>query len=328
MRTTILVPLDGSEFAERAVPYAAQLAVTMQAHLILFHVMHDVPAPVRAWNELDIAARIEHLAGQLRMNGVQTTAQTVVGEHPAARILRAADEQKVDILVMSTHGASGLGRWLYGSVADAVLNQARVPVLLVPSTSHHPWPKDRPLKVMVPLDGSDLSEAALGPARKMAQAIGGQLLLTRVVEPTPDIVDGLDPLSLSFRRPGEADLEMARAYLDDLAAAQQPTEQPVDTLVDEGRPGTVLAALARQEGVDLIVMATHGRTGLARLTMGSVATATVQRAHVPVLLVRPEALSRRAEEVMTDSEERVDEAVLNAWPPVGDAHACVTRLQV
>ena len=84
---------------------------------------------------------------------------------------------------MSTHGHGGLGRWLYGSVADEVLRRVPVPVLLVSAVCAQTWAQDQPLRVVAPLDGSDLAEEALGPARDLAATLGNELLLLGVVEP-------------------------------------------------------------------------------------------------------------------------------------------------
>jgi nucleotide-binding universal stress UspA family protein len=318
MIANIMVPLDGSQLAERALPYAARLAKAAQAHLHLFHVMPDIPPPVHAWAELDVAARLETLATQLRGQGIQATARTVVGRRPATTILSNAADPPADLIVMSTHGMSGIGRWLYGSVADEILAKSDLPVLLVPAACRHPWPQDRPLKLMVPLDGSDLSEAALEPAKMLGKLLGSQLVLTRIVEPNYDIAAHIDLVGMTFKRAASEDLGAAEEYLRGIADPMIPTGQQVDVLVDEGDPASTIAAIARQESADLIVMATHGRTGLGRLTMGSVATATVQRAHTPLLLVRPPGLARpAAEPVAAPAVTAEEEAVMNAWPPVG-----------
>ena len=316
MITNILLPLDGSALAERPLPYAARLAKATRARLRLLYVTSGVPAsPARAREELDNAARIEYLAQDLRRQGVQATTRTMPADTPATAILDAAGDSPADLIVMSTHGRSGIGRWLYGSVADEVLRQAAVPVLLISAACHQPWPEDRPLKVLVPLDGSDLSEAALGPARALSEAVGATLLYLGVVVESTDAVALLDPIGVTIRQASPRPYEEAQAYLAQMSATPGPGQPSPDVLVDIGDPSSSIAKIARQEGVDLIVMATHGRTGLARLTMGSVATTTVQRAHVPILLVRPQELSLRAVE-QADEGAAAPELV-QAWPPIG-----------
>jgi nucleotide-binding universal stress UspA family protein len=262
---------------------------------------------------LDPSAMIEGVAAHLRERGLKVTARTMHGDATSA-ILDASVDMPADLIVMSTHGRGGIGRWLYGSVADQVLVRATVPVLLVPAACDHPWPDDRRLKILAPLDGSDLSEAALGPARVLSRAVGADLLLLRVIEQDASVVWGVDPIGVALQRVTPEELGEARQYLDELADPPGPVDRSVDVLVDAGDPASVISRIARQERVDLIAMATHGRTGLARLTMGSVATSTLQRAHVPVLLVRPPGLERLTNQPSSEPGESVPPDV---WPPIG-----------
>jgi nucleotide-binding universal stress UspA family protein len=313
MIANILVPLDGSALAERALPYATALAKTANARLRLYHVTTDVGSPADIRAELDVEAHLDQIASQLRANGVQATTASTPAYQTAEAILNAACDPPADLIVMSTHGHSGLGRWLYGSVADQVLGQTDVPVLLVSAACRQPWPVDRPLKMLVPLDGSDLSEAALGPARVLSHTLGASLLLLRVVEQDADNNWRFDPADLSLRRVTPTDMQRAQEYLDGIAELPGPDTGPVDVLVDSGDPSAVITTTVATENIDLIVMATHGRSGLARLTMGSIATTTLQRAHVPILLVRPPELAR-----LTSTTLRVTPAeAQEAWPPIG-----------
>jgi nucleotide-binding universal stress UspA family protein len=261
---------------------------------------------------LDPSAMIEGVAAHLRERGLKVTARTVHGDATSV-ILDASVDMPADLIVMSTHGRGGIGRWLYGSVADQVLVRATVPVLLVPAACDHPWSDDRRLKILVPLDGSDLSEAALGPARALSHAIGANLLLLRVVEQDAGVVWGVDRIGVPIQRVTPDELGEARQYLEDIASPPGPVDTSVDVQIDEGDPSAVISRIVRQEGVDLIAMATHGRTGLARLTMGSVATSTLERAHVPVLLVRPPGLER----LTNQPSERREAMPPDAWPPIG-----------
>jgi len=313
MIANILVPLDGSALSEGALPFAVSLAQATDARLRLVHALPAMPPVLDCEPRIDVAVSIEGTAAYLRERGLKATARTVHGDETNA-ILDASVDMPADVIVMSTHGRGGIGRRLYGSVADQVLVRATVPVLLVPSGCDHPWPDDRRLKILVPLDGSDLSEAALGPARVMSHAVGADLLLLRVVEQEAGAIWGVDRVGVAIQRVTPEELGTARQYLDDIAAPPGPVDPAVDVLVDAGDPFTVISTIARQEGVDLIAMATHGRTGLARLTMGSVATSTLQRAHVPVLLVRPPGLETPMDQPSSEPREVIPPDV---WPPVG-----------
>jgi nucleotide-binding universal stress UspA family protein len=313
MIANILVPLDGSPLAERALPYATSLARAAQARLRLLHAIPDTTAPAHSDPDGDVAARLEHLASQLRTEGVQATAQTITGRAPSHAIVDAANDPPADLIAMSTHGRSGLGRWLYGSVADQVLTLTEVPVLLISAACHHAWTEDRPLKILVPLDGSDHSETALRLARVLGDTLGAGLLLLRVVDEAADTNWRFDPSHVSLARASSAEIEQSEQYLQGLAEVPSPSTQSIDLLVDTGNPSSTITTVAENEGVDLIVMATHGRTGLARLTMGSVAIATLHRAHVPILLIRPPGLERPK---TGTPQEASTAATSKVWPPL------------
>lgn len=294
MIRNVLVSHDGSALSERAVPYAACLARASGGQVWLVHAMPAVPALVHPWSELDVAVHIEGLAARLRERGIGAVARTMHG--PATEvILSAAADAHADAIVMSTHGRSGIGRWLYGSVADEVLSRAKVPVMMVPARCSHAWTEGRPLKMLVPLDGSDLAEEALEPARSLAALTGGSIVMVRVVDRATAPAFSVDPVGFSIGLASERATRGAQEYLEALSG-DASTSGRLDTLVEVGDPAATIATLAEAEGADLIVMATHGRTGLARLTMGSVATAMLQRAHTPIMLTRPARLSRPAPE--------------------------------
>jgi nucleotide-binding universal stress UspA family protein len=292
---TILLPLDGSPLAEQSLPYAASLARRSGAKIVLVraaqaHTLLDIDA-----GEAQIAAirraeqDLEAAATRLRAEGVKAEVH-VYYDQPIPAILDAARRHEAGLIVMSTHGRSGLGRMMYGSVADDVLRHAEVPVLLVPATIDHAWPSDQPLTILVPLDGSALAEEALASTGLLAEPLGARLHLLRVVEPPRYPLYGDGYVYVPFD--DAAELQQARAYLDELAGRLADTGTDVSIEVAVGLPSSVVPRVARESQADVIAMATHGRGGLARLVLGSVATGTLQRAHVPLLLTRPAALDR------------------------------------
>jgi nucleotide-binding universal stress UspA family protein len=199
-------------------------------------------------------------------------------------ISEVARERRADLIVMATHARAGLNRLLQRSVAETVVRQGSCPVLLIPPRVAATWSGQHPLRVMVPLDGSSLSEAALGPAKELADALHAGLLLLRVVEP---------PVYQPFH--SEQALAEARERLEELASQLGSPRRSVRVRAVGGFASPTIASLAQEEQVDLIAMATHGRTGLARLALGSVASDILQRASVPVLLVRPLEAALRGE---------------------------------
>jgi nucleotide-binding universal stress UspA family protein len=289
MLATILVPLDGSQLAEQALPYAERLAEATSARVVLSRVL---PLAVLERPEADLEsadqarAYLQGVADRLTSKGRVVEATTPWAD-PASEILEQVGSTHADLVVMATHGRSGPGRWLYGSVADEILRRAPVPVILVPPHVAAPWPTDRAPCILVPLDGSRHAEAALGPAEELAAKLGSEIVLLQVVVFPPYSLYGDGSAYLAAFDP-DVQLKEAREYLD--ALAKRLTVSRVRVVVELGQPAFTIAEIAQREKVDLIAMATHGRSGLARLVLGSVATGTLQRASVPLMLVRPAAL--------------------------------------
>jgi nucleotide-binding universal stress UspA family protein len=279
---TILVPLDGSALAEHALPYAVHLAWAAGGRLVLIRA-------AQAAARDDAEAALAATAGRLVAAGLPVESQVRVGEAGAV-ILEAARTGGAGLIVMATHGRSGLGRWLYGSVADRVLRHADRPVLLVPAACERRWPPARPpgppRRLLVPLDGSGLAEEALGPAGALADALGAGLLLAQAV-PFPVVSYGSNQEDAPDVGGSDAEVGAAREYLEDVATPLRAAGRDVEVRVEAGMVVPTLARLERERDVEGIAMATHGRSGLARVVLGSVATGVLQLAHVPVLTVRP-----------------------------------------
>jgi nucleotide-binding universal stress UspA family protein len=281
--STILVPLDGSPLAERALPFAMRLAQATSARVVLTRVT-PLFGPLGGDADLGtaIAAQVylDEVAAKLAEAGLSVESSTPTGE-AASEIVDEARARAADVVVMATHGRSGAGRWLYGSVADAVLRHSPVPVILVPPVATAEWPAAGPPRLLVTLDGSTESEAVLGPAAALSQTLGAELVLLQVVE-WPPILYGDSPDLVAFD-PQELATE-SETYLRQVAQRLPGARYRVEI----GRPvPSIIDRVAVQEQAALIAMATHGRTGLARLVLGSVATGALRHATVPLLLVRP-----------------------------------------
>jgi nucleotide-binding universal stress UspA family protein len=293
----ILVPLDGSRFSEHALPFAYSLAKAAHARVLFVRAILTAgmaPGALSFNQELRHTAReyLDDHVERARLAGV--AAEGHIWEDEAGfAILAMADATRPDLIVMSTHGRSGLGRVVWGSVADFLLHHSPVPMLLVPKGAEAAWITGR-ARFVVPLDGSALAEEALGPAEAMAAAFGGEIALVEAVEPSVWMIDAADPwASYSFDQSiYEMEAERSRAasrYLDDLAASLNSRGVTTSVMVAPGRATDVIRTAVRESQAQAIVMATHGRGGASRLLLGSVADSIVRSAHVPVLLVRPTA---------------------------------------
>lgn len=284
MADTLLVPLDGSPLAERAVPFAAQLAANGAGRLVLAH----VAAPAADAAPYDLSA----LADGLRTQGYRVLTQLLDAPNGVPAALDAVvRELPADLVVMSTHGRGGLRRTIFGSVADGLIRRTTTPVLLIPPGCKHVWSEHRPKLILVPLDGSDLAEQALGPAERLAARFDAELLLVRVLSPVLHTRYRAGKLTLASA--GFDEVEDAWSYLSAQADRLREAGRRVSIWVLVGSPAAAIADAARTEHADAIVMTTHGRHGLGRLLLGSATDGVLQRTGAPVLLVPPQVGAAR-----------------------------------
>jgi nucleotide-binding universal stress UspA family protein len=298
----ILLPLDGSDAAARALAPGWKLARSAQSHVILLRVVPPAGRSPAAHTMTGYGVLRRDLASDHGRSEALTYLQSVqqaapagvavsprVAEGPVAdTIVEIAAAEKADLIVMSSHGYTGLARWLLGSVTERVLQAAPCPVLVVRS----PAPMER---ILIPLDGSPLSERAIAPGTVLAQALGAEVDLLRVVEDTDSaagMANGFGQADPAGTRQLQERLSAdAAAYLDQISHGLQPSSRALRTVLATGRPADCIVDHARQRGVDLIVMSTHGRAGFQRWLYGSVTEKVLRGAHCSVLIVRPVASS-------------------------------------
>lgn len=301
MFTKILVPLDGSPLGERALPIAASIAQSVNASLLLVRAVwtrNMTPGLDSGETYLSAVQEAEaYLEAVARRLGAGVQVEVVAPPAPAPLgILQVAEQDKADLIVMTTHGRSGLSRWVYGSVAEAVLSRSRVPVLLVrtnalATASHRPAAGAERPRLLVPLDGSAFAETAIAPAAELARAFDWTVTLLRVVTTTTPVV-----VDAELQRPflPENLLQQARSdaelYLASVASSLRREGLRVQPCLRVGEAAEAILDECYASGASLVVMATHGRTGLGRLLYGSVAAEVLHRGTLPLLLVRPEGL--------------------------------------
>ncbi|MCC6630218.1 MAG: universal stress protein [Chloroflexi bacterium] len=300
----ILVPLDSWPLAESVLPYVQQYAQVLGASVTLLQVLepHVRAADLEALRErfqaeahddsgrpANAEAAAEHYlattAEALAQAGVETHVQLADGL-PAGAIV--ATGRQFDLIAMATHGRSGIGRWVYGSVADKVLRGATAPVLLV-RAQEAPAPPARPRRIIVPLDGSALAEQTLPLATLVARGAGAQIVLLQSVFwaelAAADYPYGYGPAIQAEDVFGEAEAD-ASDYLTSVSGRLQAEGVAVRSAIRFEAAADAILAGAADEGADLIVMSTHGRGGLGRWVYGSVADRVLRGATTPVLLVR------------------------------------------
>ncbi len=321
----ILVPLDGSSRAERALKVAARIARVGEGTVVLLQV---VPIPTEyaaslygpylaqsTWSseevlELKVARAkeyVESVSHAEALAGVNVKTKVVVGV-AAQAIDEVACEEDADLVVLCSHGDTGFKRWLLGSVAQSLSRACSAPVLVLHEEGSAPdsaFPDSlRPLRsivAQVTLDGSEFAEAAILPAAKLVAALAapvqGVLVLTRVVPlaalgNTPETRElALNEAKAYLRQASQKYAEVARQYNLSLRTAIATGKEVPDTLIQSAEQGDTLEGNRLAGGCDLIVITTHGRAGLQRLAFGSVTEHLLGTTHLPLLIAHAPALS-------------------------------------
>ena len=280
MMRKILVPLDGSEQAEAILPEARRLAPADGE----IHLLHVTPLPTPPTGEPTRMLGLHEMAlpyleKARRLLPDSRGLDLIRSGPPADAILQVALEMNIDLIAMTTHARKGLGRWALGSVAEAVVRRTELPVLLKrPEVAARSSPLKR---ILVPLDGSERSAAILETARPLAEAARAELVLLHV---TPRVLDPAPQWAMKGApSPGDGP---ARKY-QELADRLEEGDLSAWPLMAEGDAAEEIVSRAKELDVDLIAMATHGRTGLMRALFGSVTQAVLRKADRPVILIRP-----------------------------------------
>ncbi len=300
MYSKVLVPLDGSKTAENVLPLARCFARSLQIPVELLGVVDIAEMARRATADQvsmirtlvdDTTRRCENYLKGVSKNFPNGSVRHTVQKGNAAKaIVKSAAAEKNTLIAMATHGRSGLDRWLLGSVAEKVLRVASNPVLLVRATAKAPqWDMATLKRVVVPLDGSALSEQILPVVDELAKNLSLEVTLLGVYRGpssagTAD--DGfynttkLDAFVTGLRAETVEYLEKQTAEL------KRKGLEKVSFVAKEGLEADEILSLARHTPGTLIAMCTHGRSGVKRWMLGSVTETVVRHCDGPVLVVR------------------------------------------
>ncbi len=315
----ILVPLDGSKRAERAIPIAARIARAFGGSLLFVRVI----LPPVDWSRRSFAlqptASDEELAQGAKylsnvvlsytdnLTGIKIATQVLSGI-PSPTIFSEAHTEQADLIVMCSHGETGLKRWLLGSVAQEAVRRSPVPVLVLNEHGKVSLPAaDQPLRVLVPLDGSPVSETALEPAARLIAALAtpsqGALHILHVVNlPARDerfrsqthgaFIEA--EVRTQATQEAEVYLHTLVDYLRQGPLATLPLTITSSVVVSSDVAGTILRQAEPPKetqtgnGYTLVALATHGRTGLRRWILGSITEHILGAMKLPLLIVRPQ----------------------------------------
>ena len=296
MYERILVPLDGSEVAEVALPYAEQLAGRLGSQIILMSVSRSTEEQdqqvLRSYLQKTVEATREKAARYLEKpagEAITIEPMILVGD-PAEGIVDYADRGDIGLIVMATHGRSGIRRWALGSIAEKVLRATKQPVVLIRAKGARPDVREKGVlsKALVPMDGSKEGETVIPYIENLASKLGAEITLLQVVAIAYHVYISGDapaqvPYTLEEMEPLKAG---AASYLEKMASSLEERGVRTKCEVRVGAAGQEIISLAEEINADVVAMSTHGRSGVGRWVFGSVAERVVRSGTTPVLLVR------------------------------------------
>jgi len=299
----ILVTTDFSELSRQVFPTAASLARRFKAELHLAHVAEALPIPLvssptgrQSYSpEQDYRLKLKDLLARTAedpsFGGLSVKPHLLEGGYVHERLARFQKREGIDLTVIATHGRTGLSRLFLGSFAERVVRLSVSPLLVYrPSTGRVGGEEEfSPQKILVPFDFSENARAALDAVRLFAGAYNARLRFQCVLEPIPDpSLLYWEGIAVDKAGDGAAQaLEKARRELECTIREELPERDQVQAAATFGTPFLDLVKAAREFEADLIIMATHGRTGLKHMLLGSVAEKVVRTAPCSVLTVRP-----------------------------------------
>ena len=269
MMRRILVPLDGSQTAEAILVHLRRLPIRHESEIVLFQALPLSPFE----DDQEAEKYLRRVSFQLTNDGYPSRYLLRTGL-PADAILEAALHERASMIALSTHGRTGMARWVLGSVAEKVLQASPLPVLVArsfpQSKSRGRWESLPIRSFLVPLDGSRLSLSALDPLFHLARGVDASVTLLHVTEPSP--YDGRwEPTDETLK---EADRMLRSACIPALVEHRK------------GDPGEQILKAVEEGAIDLVAMTTHGRSGPSRLVFGSVTAKVLRSASVPLLVIR------------------------------------------
>jgi nucleotide-binding universal stress UspA family protein len=305
MLDKILVALDGSVLSDEILTQVGRLLVRRDAEVRLVtvvppsgHLLGKPMPPERGALE-QAGHHLVQLARSLNERGARAGSLVLMGD-PTVSILEQVREWQPDLIAMATHGRSGLSRLIQGSVAETLLRYTKCPLLVAnPKGLAMPGPI-RFRRILVPLDGSDRSLAVLATTTELARLHGSEVILLCATSLPAGSIEDPTVEAADVRREALAFLDRSREALPGVA---------VRILTEMGDPAATILAVAEREDVDLVAMATHGRTGLSRFAYGSVTDHVLRECGRPLLVQRSVALADEADaprvEQVTPSDRKV-----------------------
>ena len=303
----ILVPLDGSELAEKALPYAEELAVKLGSEVTLVtigtqaeNVQHPENRVYLSKKAADMEQNFKKSSAAARAKKAKVTSDIVSSSglvaRPAEEIVEYADKKDINMIIMATHGRTGITRWVMGDTANKVASSFKCPLLLIRAKADVPQ-KIQLKKILVPLDGSKASETVLTFIEILASRLKPAINLLHIVEMQFHVY--AYPEAAGYGAPGIVRVpynkeemkpfrEAGEKYIKGISDKLKEKGIESTTEVRVGSPGDEIIEMEQEQHPDIVVMSTHGHSGFGRFDHGSITDKVLHGGKTPLLLVRPQ----------------------------------------
>lgn len=282
----IIVPLDGSPEAEIVLPYVAAMATTFSNDVALVSAAEQEAPEKSQQLESYLKHTAEKLKSKVKKQPAINVTTSVLKGKPSDEILQYASQMKADLVIMAGHGASGGNSKLLGNIATKILSSSNKPVLLVKTKASRETAPDGLIKrILVPLDGSDMSEGSLKTVEPMAAALGAEIILFQAVEPVR-YVPGFETMVPNVVLPSDDEIKRSAAsYLNGIEKPLKQHGLKTSSVTMADAPAEAIIDYADSGNIDLIAMTSHGFSGIKRWVFGSTTEKVLQAAVTPVLLI-------------------------------------------
>jgi len=293
----ILVPLDGSRLSELSLPYAEELARTLNSEVTLIYVGETADPRHRYEQQVYVEKMAKLLTDNIEEGSKARVKPVVLDGRPASAIIEYAAKNNTSLIIMATHGRSGIMLWAMGDTAHKILHGVSMPVLLIRASIPAPEAGKAGRmfsQIMVPLDGSEAGEAALPYVSELTKKLESEVTLLQVIAPGQHVhtIGGLD-----YVRFTEQQIESAKAsaqqYLDGVSRRFTGTKAKVNSELRPGDPAEVIIKFASETNAQLVAMSSHGYSSIDRWTLGSITNKILHGGKTPLLLVRAPAMKAK-----------------------------------
>ena len=285
----ILIPLDGSDLAELAIPYAEELAGAFNSEVVLVYVSEPAESQYRHIHQLYIEEIAEQMRNRIKDYCAGMVSPIILSGEPAEEITDYAEKNDVSLIIMASHGRSGIMSWATGSVANKVLHATKVPVLLIKAIKPPQRATGRHLlnRILLPLDGSEAGEAAVPYIQEFIARLESEVILLGVVPAGQHVrtVGGLDHILYPEQHLESLKAE-AREYLDKVYHSLTGMKGTIGVEIKVGDVAQEIIKFAKETNASLIAISAHGHSGIVKWVFGSIAHKILQASNIPILVVR------------------------------------------